>query len=399
MKKMKIPITRPVIDDSDRKNILKPLESGWLVQGPCVAEFERVFRKFTKSKFAKAVSSCTAALHLSLEALGIKAEDRVVAPSFTYVASANSIEYTGAKTLFCDIDIKTFNIDVNRLADILEKDRSKRIKAVIPVNLFGLCADLTGIIKLAKRYNIKVIEDSACGLGAYIDAKHSGTFGDIGCFSFHPRKPITTGEGGMVITDSLKIDVKISSLRDHGAAKTDLNRHNTKGASILPEFNIRGYNYRMTDLQGALGISQMKKAEEILEKRIKIAQRYNKTLRCEKKLSIPYVPPGYIHSYQSYVCLFTNGLDPSELTIDRIDKLNKERNGFMMKLEAKGISTRQGTHAVHTLGYYKNKYRLRNNDYPSSYAADRLSIALPLYSDMTDKEFDYVISNIAEILN
>jgi dTDP-4-amino-4,6-dideoxygalactose transaminase len=304
---MKIPITKPLFDNSEKENILKPLESGWLVQGPFVAEFEKLFSEFIGIKFAKATTSCTTALHLALEALGIGKGDKVVVPSFTYVASANAVEYSGAEVVFCDIDLNTFNIDVNQLAQILKEDKKKKIKAVMPVNLFGLCANLPAICGLAKKYNLKVIEDSACGLGAYIGTKHSGIFGDCACFSFHPRKAITTGEGGMVVTSNEKITQKVSSLRDHGASKSDLERHKERGGSLLPEFHQRGYNYRMTDLQAAVGVAQIKKAAMIIQGRREIAQKYNQALKDQSQLITPLVPEGYIHGYQSYVCLFSGG--------------------------------------------------------------------------------------------
>ena len=395
---MKIPITKPVFDESEKELILKPLESGWLVQGPYVSEFEKNFAEFTGSSFAKATTSCTTALHLALEAFGIGSGDKVIVPSFTYVASANAVEYAGAEVVFCDIDLKTFNIDVNKVEEFLAADKEKAIKAIMPVNLFGLCSNLPAIVALAKEYNLKVIEDSACGMGAYIGSKHSGTFGDAGCFSFHPRKSITTGEGGMLVSDNKDIDQIVSSLRDHGASKSDLERHQNEGGSLLPEFNIKGFNYRMTDLQGALGVAQMKKAKNILERRKFIAQKYNDALQGIEEIVTPYVPEEYVHGYQAYVCLYCKSEDLLSLSLDNIDRLNKERNQAMAQLEEKGIATRQGTHAVHTLGYYKNKNKIKNEDFLMSYAADRLSITLPLYAGMSDEEFNYVIENIEELL-
>ncbi len=390
----KIPITKPVFDECEKEAIVKPLESGWVVQGPFVAEFEKAFAEFTDARFARAVSNCTTALHLALEVSGIKTGDKVIVPSFTYVASANAVEYTGAGVVLCDIDLKTFNIDVIKVEELLENDVDGKIKAIMPVHLFGLCADMSKIMELAKNYRLKVIEDSACGLGAWIGRQHSGTFGDAGCFSFHPRKSITTGEGGMVVIDSEEVANKIASLRDHGASKTDLQRAKEKGGSLLPEFNIKGYNYRMTDFQGSLGVSQMKKADYILSKRREIAKRYDESLKDVECLNTPYVPGGYTHGYQSYVCTFTNGEDISILSKEKIDKLNEKRNTLMERLEEKGIATRQGTHAVHTLGYYKKNYNYSDEDFINSYAADRLSITLPLYAEMTDEEFEYVVNAI-----
>ncbi|MEM4406521.1 MAG: DegT/DnrJ/EryC1/StrS aminotransferase family protein [Candidatus Methanomethylicaceae archaeon] len=393
---MKIPITNPYITEEEKDYLLKPLETGWLVQGPYVREFERLFSEFTGAKYAVATSSCTTALHLALIACGVGKNDRVILPSFTFVASANVIEYVGAIPVFCDIDLRTFNIDVNHIDFILRK--RKNIKAIIPVNLFGLCADLPSIIHLASRKNLIVIEDSACGFDSWIGDKHSGTFGHAGCFSFHPRKVITTGEGGMVITDREDIAKTVQILRDHGASKTDLLRHQDKYGFLLPEYNVLGYNYRMTDLQGALGVAQMHKAKRILQRRREVALRYLDALKDLSSILLPYTPSTYQHSFQSFVCLYTGGQELQNLRKGEIDKLAKKRERAMYLLAERGIATRQGTHAVHRLGYYKNKYNINDLDYPNSYLADRLSVSLPLYV-MNDHEIDYVIENVKEVFS
>lgn len=387
-----IPITKSVMGDEECAGILKPLESGWLVQGPYVAEFEQLFRDYIGAPFTKAVSNCTTALHLSLDALGIGPGDKVVVPSFTYVASANAVTYTGAEVIFCDINLDTFNLDVNQLDQILQKEEG--IKAVMPVHLFGLCAEMAAINKLANERDIHVIEDAACAFGSYIGKQHAGTFGDAGCFSFHPRKSITTGEGGMITTSNEVLYNNIKQLCDHGAAKSDLERHEGKGGSLLPDFTMRGYNYRMTDMQGALGVAQMNKADHIISKRKNIAKMYDEALKNSEFLSLPSVPETFIHSYQSYVCLFKEKENVDQLSMDEIDSLNIKRNEFMAALDTKGIATRQGTHAVHTLSYYRERYGLKDTDFMNAYIADRLSITLPLYADMTIDEFDYVLDNI-----
>jgi dTDP-4-amino-4,6-dideoxygalactose transaminase len=419
---MRIPITKTVFGECEKAHIVKPLKTGWVVQGPYVAKFQEMFAEFTGSRFAHATTSCTTALHLGLEALGIGRGDKVIVPSFTYVASANAVEYTGAEAVFCDIDLRTFNIDVRQLDELLRNDPA--IRAVMPVNLFGLCADLPEIKEVVDRHRreIFIIEDSACGFDGWIGERHSGTFGDVGCFSFHPRKSICTGEGGMLITDDEAIAARVSQLKDHGAGKSDLQRHKEKGGSLLPDFTMRGYNYRMTDMQGALGVCQMEKADYIMSGRRRVAEKYDSVLESVsvgvegRKLSEflipPFVPEGYRHGYQSYVCLFTGGEDLSDLftapstnpntdtgTLKaKIDRINVKRNLFMEKLEERGIATRQGTHAVHTLGYYKEKNGFRDEDFLMSYAADRLSVALPLYAEMTEEEFGYVIQNIVDVL-
>jgi len=391
---MNIPITKAILGDEEKEAIVKPLESGWIVQGSNVQKFEELFGNFTKSKFAHATTSCTTALHLALEALGISNGDKVIVPSFTWISSANAVEYTGAEVIFCDINLRTFNIDETKLQNIIEKDKS--IKAIIPVNLFGLCANMPFIMNIAKKFGLKVVEDSACGFDSWIEDKHSGTFGDCGCFSFHPRKSITTGEGGMLITDNENISNKVSQLRDHGADKSDLNRHKQKGGFFLPNFSVKGFNYRMTDIQGALGVCQMKKKDYIMKGRRKIAEQYNEVLSNLSELITPHIPQGYRHSYQNYTCIFTDGKDISNLSLEKVKRISEKRNKFMEKLETKKIATRQGTHAIHTLGYYKNKNNFKDEDFLMSYAADKLSVALPVYANMTDNEFEYIISNIKD---
>ncbi|MCJ8346306.1 DegT/DnrJ/EryC1/StrS family aminotransferase, partial [bacterium] len=289
---MKIPITKTMFGIEEKEAIVKPLESGWVVQGPNVAKFQEMFSQFTKVSFSHATTSCTTALHLGLEAMGITRGDMVIVPSFTYVASANAVEYTGAEVLFCDIDLATFNIDVSKLELLLANN--KNIKAIMPVHLFGLCANMPAIMKLAKQYNLKVIEDSACAFDSWIEDKHAGSFGNCACFSFHPRKSICTGEGGMLITNDKSLESIVSQLKDHGASKSDLQRHTEKGGSLLPDFTMRGYNYRMTDMQGALGVCQMNKKEMIMKGRRRIAKKYDLSLKEISQLKTPYTPKNYI---------------------------------------------------------------------------------------------------------
>jgi perosamine synthetase len=394
---MKIPITRPYLDDEEAEAVSRVLKSGWLVQGPKVAEFESMVCQYTGARFARATTSCTTALHLALVALGIGSGDEVLVPSFTFIATANAIEYTGARPVFIDIDLKTFNIDPARVEEYLDKAKKKaskasKVKAIMPVHLFGLCADMDAIMKLAKQHSICVIEDAAGALGSLYKSKHAATFGDVGCFSFHPRKSITTGEGGMLITDNPEIASKVQSLRDHGASVSNLDRHEKSG-SLLPAFDILGYNYRMTDIQGSIGMEQMKKLSWIISKRSEKAKKYNDELKDINWLQSPYVPEGYKHSYQSYVTLVRNP-ELKQLTPEAIQELNRFRNRVMAELAEKDIATRQGTHAIHTLNYYKTRYNIKDVDYLSSLAADRLSIVLPLYPQMTNEEQEYVIEQI-----
>lgn len=394
---MNIPITKPYLGEEEKRAVCEVLESGWLVQGSKVDELERMVCQYTGARFARASTSGTTSLHLALLALGVRPGDEVLLPSFTYIASANAIEYTGARPVFIDIDLKTFNIDPQKVEAYLEqaKRRNSRVKGIMPVHLFGLMADMGLIMDIAREYSLFVIEDAACALGSLRNAAHAGTFGEAGCFSFHPRKPVTTGEGGILTTNNPEIAAKVQSLRDHGAAVSDIDRHE-KGGFLLPAFDVLGYNYRMTDIQGAIGVEQMKKFPWILEMKIKKAKRYDEELKGLPWLKTPYVPEGYKHTYQSYVTSVQSHED-KDLTLGAIEKLNEFRNRIMADLEEKGVATRQGTHAVHTLNYYKKKYSLKDEDYLNSLAADRLSMTIPLYPQMTDEEQEYVITEMKSL--
>ncbi len=381
---MKIPITKPYFDEAEKQALIEPLESGWVVQGPKVKGFEEAVRRFSGAAHACATTSCTTALHLALIATGVGPGDEVILPSFTFVASANAVEYMGAVPIFVDIDLDTFNMASSQM----EAAITKRTKAILPVHLFGLCCDMKPILNAAAKHHLWVIEDAACAIGGFYKGEHAGTMGDAGCLSFHPRKSITTGEGGMVLTNDADLAHRVEILRDHGAEMSDLARHEGKGL-LLPEYNTLGYNYRMTDLQGALGLVQMGKLSTILERKRILASRYNDALGDLEWLRLPVTPEEYDHGYQSYVCLF-QPQSLTDLTVERLSKLNNQRNNLMANLNQQGISTRQGTHAVHALGYYRSKYHLEPWDFPKSWTAEHLTLALPLYPQMTDEEQAFV---------
>jgi len=398
-----IPITRPWMDEQEEKAVLSVLRSGWLVQGPNVAEFENRFKAFVGVRNAIAVTSCTSALHLALLAAGIGPGDEVLVPALTFLATANAVEYTGAKPVFVDVDPRTYNMNPNEIGRCVSeqvKTGGSLPKCILPVSLFGLCADMESIREIASAHGMKVIEDAACGLGAYRNGHHAGAEALLGCFSFHPRKSVTTGEGGMVVTDDDELADKIRRLRDHGAAKTDLERHLSQGGSLLPAYDVLGFNYRMTDLQGALGVAQMSKLPQILEARRAAAARYDNLLEEVPEILPPQVPLGYRHAYQSYVCLYAphpNVLEGGGMPEwEQISIWNRKRNRIMAHMERMGVSVRQGTHAVHTLGFYRRKYGLRDEDFKMAFMADRLSITLPLYVGIRMEEQDRVIHTLRE---
>ena len=385
----RLPITRPYIGEEELEAVQIPLRSGWLVQGPMVAEFERKFEAFTSIGHALATSSCTTALHLAVAALGLKPGDEVIVPGFTWVATANVVEYMGARPIFCDIDLQTFNIDVSQV----ESRITPRTVGIIPVHLFGLAADMDAIKAIADEHGLWLIEDAACAFGALYHDRHVGSIGDLGCFSFHPRKSITTGEGGMVTTESEDLARTISSLRDHGASKSDFDRHRGSGSYELADYDMLGYNYRLTDLQAAVGSVQMDRAGWILGERIRCAEAYDSLLGDVGWLRTPRTPDGLRHAYQAYVCLF----QPEAPTLDNVDRLHDRRNRLMMDLEDQGIATRPGTHAAFAQGFYASKYGLTPADFPSSYLAERLSLAVPLFPQLAADDLEYVAANVIRL--
>ena len=402
-----IPVTIPYFTDEEAKEVEKVLASGWVAQGPMVGKFEEAIAEHEGIAYGVATTSCTSALHLAMVAKGLKTGMDAIVPAFTFVATANAVVETGATPVFVDIYRETFNINIEKLESILYKQYHEEdgklinnqtgniLWGIVPVHEFGLCCNILKVNELAKKHNLQVIEDAACALGAMIDGVHEGAFGNPACVSFHPRKSITTGEGGMVLTDDADLAKRMKELRTHGSTVSADARHKGKGF-LLPEFNEAGYNYRMTDIQGAVGLAQVKKLDYIVQEKIKRAALYNQLIKeSVPEFITPYVPEGYFHTYQSYVCM----LDCSKLGISDIAKGGEFRNELLQRLEDKGIATRQGTHAVHMLGYYKNTFGYTPEDYPNAYACDHLSITLPLYVQMSDDDQRRVVQTIREELD
>ncbi len=356
-----------------------PIESGWITQGPKVKEFETNFAIRHKVKYAFAVSNCTTALHLGLLACGVKEGDEVIVPAFTWVSTANAVKYCGAKPIFVDIDITTFNIDIDKI----EEKITNKTTAIIPVHLFGLCADIDAI--KTRFPKLKIIEDGACAAGSSLHDKPAGSLGDVGCFSFHPRKSVTTGEGGMITTNDEEIAIKIDRLRNHGASISEEQRHHGPKPYILSAFEMVGYNYRMTDIQGAIGVVQLAKLDKFIDERERWAKYYKEELKDISWLKTPEVPDGFKHGWQSYVTYIDESKAPMK------------RNDIMEFLQQRGISTRPGTHAVHMLDVYSKMYNIQPNDFPSAFKADQFSMSIPMHNRMDNEDFEYVVKILKSI--
>jgi len=370
---LKIPIAKPYFDEKEPEAARQVVESGWIIQGPKTEEFEQRIAEYTGAKYTIAVSNCTTALHLSLLVAGIKPGDEVLCPSLTFIATPNSIEHAGATPVFVDIDPQTFNID----ADLIEEKITEKTKAIMPVDQVGLSCDYDKILEIAKKYNLKIIEDAAPALGAKYKDKMVGSIADLTCFSFHPRKSITTAEGGVITTNNPEYAEKLKILRSFGTATTPLDRLKGK---LFDEYIEFGYNYRITDIQSAIGIEQMKKLPEILEKRKILANIYNEELSKIPNLKIPFVPPYTQHTYQTYVIRV-----PAE-----------QRNKILQEMNQRGISVKPGIETCHNQPCYYKKY---GKIYlPKTEQANAETMLIPLYPQMTQEEQNYVITNLKEVM-
>lgn len=355
-----IRLTIPSIDEEDIRAVNEVLRSGFLVQGAKVAEFEEKIRAYTGSKYAMATSNCTTSLYLSLKALGVGKGDYVIVSPYSWAASANVIELSGARSIFADIEEDSFNISPAKIEEILsDPDKAAKTKAIIPVHAFGSMADMPAIMKIADNYNIPVVEDAACALGATISGKQAGTFGKTGCFSFHPRKAITTGEGGIVVTEDIEIANKIKALRNHGI-----------DPETPSEFIMPGYNFRMTEFQAAFGSSQMKKLDRIIKARQKAADNYKK-LFAGTKIIAPSAKHEYGHVYQSFVVLLPQASNRQNIIVD---------------MKENGVETTIGTVNIPMTKYYRDKYSFKPGDFPICDRLAERALTLPLYENISAED-------------
>ncbi|MCP4723859.1 MAG: DegT/DnrJ/EryC1/StrS family aminotransferase [bacterium] len=372
-----IPIIKPYYSEEEEQAAAEVIRSGWVSQGPKVKEFEDIISDYVSANYAVAVTSCTSALFLALKVLNIGDGDEVLVPSYSFIATANTVLHTGAKPVFIDIDPNTYNMDPDRI----EERITDNTKAIMPVHQAGIPADMDRINEIAGRYDIPVIEDAACAIGSVYKDNKIGCSDNLVCFSFHPRKIITCGEGGAIASNNKNYEDDLRLLRHQGMSVSDLHRHSSKDI-IFEEYPVVGYNFRLTDIQAAVGIVQMKKIGEIIEKRKNIAEKYNAAFRNVPYLQIPTVPERTEIAYQSYILRISEDSPCS-------------RNEIMQKLMEKEIASRRGIMAIHREKPYKDLF-----DASSLTQTDRAvdsTIILPLYPQMSEKEQAQVIDSILEI--
>jgi len=378
----KIPLAIPFVGREEVKALATVIQSRWLSQGLQVQKFEELFARTVGARYAVAVSSCTTALHLALIVAGIKKGDQVLCPSLCFIATANVICHVGAEPVFGDVDPQTYNLSPGHAEALLKRNR--KIKAIIVVDQCGLPADWNAFLRLAKKYRVKIIHDAACAAGSEYKLngkwRKIGSFTDLACFSFHGRKIITTGEGGMITTSSPKIADRLKRLRHHGMSISDLERHKSRKI-IFEKYPEVGFNYRMSDLQAAVGVTQIKKLSQIVAKRIRIAKSYTRAFNRNPNLIPPFVPSNTKTNFQTYL-----------LGIKKSAKVSQ--NILMEKLMKRGIATRRGIMAIHHEACYRNKQaRLPVTDQVSQH-----TIVIPLYPAMTAQDVRYVIKNITELV-
>ena len=358
-------LARPHLAGDELDEVRGVLESGMLTQGPKVAELEAMVAEQVGVPYAFAVTSATTALHLSLVAAGIGQGDEVLVPDFTFPATANVVIQQGAVPVLVDVDPDTFAID----PDLLEGRVTSRSRAVMPVHPFGLPADMDAVLAIAQRRGLAVIEDAACALGATDHGRQAGSMGVAGCFSFHPRKSITTGEGGAIATSDGELAARIALFRSHGGIRD--------GGRF--RFEAAGFNYRMSDILAAVGVAQMRRLDAFLGTRRRLAAWYDARLAEWDALRVPVTPEGRTHTYQSYVVMLDESID---------------RDATIRTLAADGIETTIGTYALHAEPFFARTYGYQPGDLPRSWRANRCGLALPLHGGLHEDDVQFVVERL-----
>ena len=374
---MNIPYYIPSIGEDEINEVVNTLRTGWLTMGPKTIEFENMLAEYLGARNIIAVSSCTAALHLSLVGLGIGIGDEVITTPYTFVSTANVIVHTGAKPVFVDIRKDTYNIDPSNIRKVI----SSRTKAIIPVDFAGQPSELDEIMEIAKEYNLHVIEDAAHSIGAEYKGKKIGTLATTTNFSFYPTKNITTGEGGAIATENDGLADKLRVLRLHGINKDAWKRYH-KGGSWYYEVDECGWKYNMTDIQAAIGIHQLKKLDRFIERRREIAKMYTEEFENIEEVIVPYEKPNSKHTYHLYPFLLKNF----------------NRNKFIDNMLKKGIRCSVHFIPLHLQPFYRNIYGFKKGDYPNAEWVYEREVSLPLYPLMSDNEVYYVIDNVKKII-
>ncbi len=381
-----VPFHKPYITDDEIDGVVDSLRTGWITTGPKVKRFEEEFAGYVGAKHAVALNSCTAALHLALDAVGLEEGDVAVTTPMTFAATAEVIRYQGARPVFVDIEPDTLNMDASGLEETVARLRGsgERVKAVIPVHYGGQPCDMDSILRVAKDNGLCVIEDAAHALPAKYRGRNIGAIGDITCFSFYATKTITTGEGGMAVTDNAEWAERMRVMSLHGISRDAWKRYTAEG-NWHYEIVAPGYKYNMTDVAAAMGLAQLGKAGFLLEKRERIASAYNAAFRGLPQAETPSVRAGTLHSRHLYVLKLN------------LDALAIDRDRFIEELRERGIGTSVHFIPLHIHPYYRLTYGYKPEDFPVTHEAYKRIVSLPIYPSMTDEEVDRVAQSVLDV--
>jgi len=372
---MKVPYFVPWINRDDKKSVVKALNQRWLTNGPILKKFEKKFQNFIGSKYSVGVSSATHALHLAIRSLNIGKGDKVIVPTFTFVATANAVKYCGAEPVFVDVDPYTFNISPKEI----EKKITKKTKAIIPVHYGGQSCNMDEILKISKKYGLKLIEDCAHALGSTFWNKKCGNIGHAGCFSFYPTKIITTGEGGMITTNDRKIFKIVKLLKSQAMSLQAIDRE--RKAQWKYDVVDLGYNYRLDEIRASLGLSQLSRIKKINEKRIKIAKKYDKLIGKIKGIITPTIKANRNHIYHLY-------------TIKIEKDYHCTRDELFLKLQKKGVGVSVQFYPLHLMTLYKKDYSSKKSQFPNANSLKDQVLCLPIFPSMTLEQIEYVVKNL-----
>lgn len=382
MRKNFLPFHKPSIGKEEIKEVVDTLKSGWLTTGPKTKKFERLFAKFVGAKYAIAVNSCTAAIHLALAAIGLKEEDEVIIPTMTFTTEAEVVTYFKAKPIFVDCEPDTLLIDVNKI----ERKITKKTKAIIPVHYGGQACDIDEILKIARRHNLRVIWDAAHALPTEYKGKMIGIFPDFNCFSFYATKTLTTGEGGIVTTNNKKYAERIAILSSHGMSKGAWKRY-SKGGVWHYKIVAPGFKYNFTDIAASLGLCQLKKCKGLWRKRKKIAEQYNKAFKDLKEVTPLTQKPYGTNAWHLYVIKLN------------LKRLKITRDEFIEELKKRNIGTSVHFIPLHLHPYWKKTYNLKIKNFPISTSVYKQIISLPIFPNMVEKDVKDVIEAIKDIVS
>lgn len=378
---MRIPFALPELGDEEINEVVDSMKSGWVTTGPKTKKFEENFSEYIGAKHALAVNSATSGLHLALDAIGIERGDKVIVPVNTFTSTAEVVRYFDADPIFCDIDPDTFNISISALETLLSSyTKLEEVKAIMPVHIAGQACEMDEIAEIAKKYNLKVVEDAAHALPTTYKDRMIGTLSDITVYSFYATKTLCTAEGGMVVTNNDDYAKRLKVMRLHGFNRDAWNRYNSDKPAWFYEIVAPGFKYNMPDIAAAMGIHQLAKADQFFNRRNEIARKYNEAFKGLDGIKTPFIKRVEDkHSFHLYILKVPN------------------RDEFIKKLSDRGVGSSVHFIPLHLQPYWKEKYELDDSMFPVAMKNFESIMSLPIYTKLTNEEVDYIINSVKEV--